>query len=207
VVVDEAYIDFTNPSASAVSLVSEYANLCVSQTLSKSYGLAAIRSVTITFRALWLDNQVSSRLGIAIAHPALIHLLNNTKAPYNISTPTAYLALRALSPESIHLKRNKVAMLNASRGRLLQSLSTIPAIGAPVGANEANFVMVPVLDKNGKKDTDRAQAAYRTLAEEKGVVVRFRGKEAGCEACLRITIGTEEENEKVIEKLKEALAN
>ena len=148
-----------------------------------------------------------SRLGIAIAHPALIHVLNNAKAPYNVSTPTAYLALRALSPESIHLKHNKIATLNASRVKLLQTLSTIAAIGAPVGANEANFVMVPVLDKNGKKDTDRALAVYKNLAEEKGVVVRFRGKEAGCEACLRITIGTEEENEKVIEKLKEVLTD
>ena len=43
VVVDEAYIDFANPSASATTLVGEYANLCVAQTLSKSFGLAAIR--------------------------------------------------------------------------------------------------------------------------------------------------------------------
>lgn len=148
-----------------------------------------------------------SRLGIAIAHPALIHVLNNAKAPYNISTPTAYLALRALSPESIRLKHNKVVMLNASRVKLLQSLSTIPAIGPPIGANEANFVMVPVLDKNGKKDTDKALRVYKTLAEEKGIVVRFRGRESGCEACLRITIGAEEENEKVIEKLREVLAD
>lgn len=151
--------------------------------------------------------QGSTRLGIAIAHPALIHVLNNAKAPYNISTPTAYLALRALSPESLHLKRNNIAILTASRVKLLQSLSTIPAIGAPIGANEANFVMVPVLDKNGKKDTERALAVYKTLAEEKGIVVRFRGKELGCEACLRITVGTEEENERVVEKLKEVLVD
>ena len=97
--------------------------------------------------------------------------------------------------------------LNASRIKLLQSLSTIPAIGAPIGANEANFVLVPVLDKNGKKNTDRALTVYKTLADEKAVVVRFRGKELGCEACLRITVGTEEENEKLIEKLKEVLAD
>ena len=148
-----------------------------------------------------------SRLGIAIAHPALIHVLNNTKAPYNIPTPTAHLALQALSPESIQLNRNKIAALNASRGKLLQTLPAIPAIGAPIGANEANFVTVPVLDKNGKKDTDRALTVFKTLAEEEGIVVRFRGKEAGCEACLRITIGTEEENEKVVEKLREALVD
>ena len=51
VVVDEAYIDFASPSASATSLVAEYANLCVAQTLSKSFGLAAIRSVIITLQA------------------------------------------------------------------------------------------------------------------------------------------------------------
>lgn len=206
-VVDEAYIDFADPSASATSLVTEYANLCIAQTLSKSFGLAAIRSVTITHRALWLDDQNTTRLGIAIAHPALIHVLNNSKAPYNISTPTAHLALRALSPQSLHLKRNKITVLNASRAKLLQSLSTIPAMGAPIGANEANFLMVPVLDKDGKKNTDRALAVYKSLAEEKGVVVRFRGKELGCEACLRITVGTEKENEKVIEQLQEVLAD
>ena len=67
--------------------------------------------------------------------------------------------------------------------------------------------MVPVLDKDGKKDTNRAQAVYKTLAEDKGVVVRFRGKEPGCEACVRITVGTEEENEAVVSKLKEVLAD
>ena len=43
VVVDEAYIDFSEPGSSAASLVAEYANICVMQTLSKSFGLAAIR--------------------------------------------------------------------------------------------------------------------------------------------------------------------
>jgi histidinol-phosphate aminotransferase len=47
VVVDEAYVDFSGPNASAVSLVSEYANLCVMQTLSKGFGLAAIRCDTV----------------------------------------------------------------------------------------------------------------------------------------------------------------
>ena len=48
VVVDEAYIDFSEPGSSAVSLVAEYANLCVMQTLSKSFGLAGIRCVHST---------------------------------------------------------------------------------------------------------------------------------------------------------------
>lgn len=96
-------------------------------------------------------------------------------------------------------------MMKTYREKLRKGLSTIPALGAPIGTTEANFILLPVLDKNGKKDTNRALAVYKTLAEEKGVVVRFRGKELGCEACLRITVGTEEENEALVEKLKEVL--
>lgn len=67
--------------------------------------------------------------------------------------------------------------------------------------------MVPVLDKSGsgKADNARAQKVYKTLAEQEGVVVRFRGGEPGCAGCLRITIGTEQENRVVLGKLKELL--
>jgi histidinol-phosphate aminotransferase len=46
-----------------------------------------------------------------------------------------------------------------------------------------------------------------TLAEEEGVVVRYRGNELGCQGCLRITVGTEEENAIALQKLKKALEN
>lgn len=52
VIVDEAYIDFAGSDASAVSLIEEYANICVMQTLSKSFGLAAIRSVSCQVRSI-----------------------------------------------------------------------------------------------------------------------------------------------------------
>ncbi|KAF9004033.1 pyridoxal phosphate-dependent transferase [Cyathus striatus] len=190
VIVDEAYIDFADSNASAVSLVKKYANLCVMQTLSKSFGLAAIR------------------LGIAIAQPPLIQVLTNTKAPYNISTPTAHLALSALSPASIATMQSKVATLTASRSALLSSIQSLApsGVGKDIGGNNANFIMVPILKKDGSgEDNDRAQRVYKALAEENGVVVRFRGNELGCNACLRITIGTEEENTAVLEKLKKVL--
>ncbi|KAJ8482874.1 hypothetical protein ONZ51_g5088 [Trametes cubensis] len=187
VIVDEAYIDFADEKASAVSLLKEYANLCVTQTLSKSFGLAAIR------------------LGIAFAHPALVQILMNTKAPYNISTPTAALALSALSPSAIDLMKAKVSTLIKSRGDLLRGLAELAplGLGSVIGGNDANFVMVPVLEKNGsgKPDNVRAQKIYKTLAESEGVVVRYRGGEPGCTGCLRITIGSEEENKIVLQKL------
>jgi len=149
------------------------------------------------------------RLGIAIAQPPLIQALTNTKAPYNISTPTAHLALSALSPTAICSMRTKIATLISSRAALLHSLATLAplGLGPAIGAHDANFVVVPVLARegSGSPDNDRSQKVYRALAEENGVVVRFRGGEKGCEGCLRITVGTEEENELVVRKLGEVL--
>ncbi|ESK85465.1 histidinol-phosphate aminotransferase [Moniliophthora roreri MCA 2997] len=195
VVIDEAYIDFSKEGSSAVSLVQDYANICVMQTLSKSFGLAAIR------------------LGMAIAQPPLIQVLTNTKAPYNISTPTAHLALSALSPPSLSSMRAKVDTLVSSRGDLLKALRTLESLGVgqAIGGNDANFVMIPILNKDAsddgarRPDNVRSQKVYKTLAEQRGIVVRFRGNEPGCEACIRITIGSEEENAAVIGELGKVL--
>ncbi len=133
----------------------------------------------------------------------------NTKAPYNISTPTAALALSALSPEAVRSMHQKVSQLVTGREWLLNALSTVRALGlgAAIGGNDANFIMVPVLEKNGsgKPDNSRAHSVYKTLAEEEGVVVRYRGSESGCTGCLRITVGSKEENETVVRKLSELL--
>ena len=75
VVVDEAYIDFSEPGSSAASLVAEYANICVLQTLSKSFGLAAIRCVSAShtspspFLTLILLTQTRHSYCSTTAHP------------------------------------------------------------------------------------------------------------------------------------------
>ncbi|CAE6513314.1 unnamed protein product [Rhizoctonia solani] len=190
VIVDEAYIDFAKPGDSAVSLVSQYANLCVMQTLSKSFGLAAIR------------------LGVAIAQPPLIQILTNTKAPYNISTPSASLALAALSPEGIATMADKIRVLNSNRERLIGGLEKLAPLGVGpiIGGNHANFVIVPILSRGSTEpDNTRSNGIYKHLAEELGVVVRFRGNEHGCKGCLRITVGSEEEVTAVLERLEKVL--
>ena len=152
-------------------------------------------------------------LGIALAQPALIQILSNTNAPYNISTPTASLALSALSRSAVASMRTKVDTLVKNRAWLLEKLAgediRALGVGSAIGGNDANFVLVPILEKGqsgkGKADNARAHAVYKTLAEEEGVVVRYRGSEPGCAGCLRITVGSEEENETVVRKLGEVL--
>jgi histidinol-phosphate aminotransferase len=103
--------------------------------------------------------------------------------------------------------RNKVMNLVKNRSSLLDKLfsseGTKYNFGKPIGVGDGNFVMVPVLSKggSGKVDNERAHRVYKILAEENGLVVRFRGNEVGCEACLRITVGTEEEIEAVVERM------
>ncbi|KAH7910682.1 aminotransferase class I and II-domain-containing protein [Hygrophoropsis aurantiaca] len=190
VIVDEAYIDFAGADASTASLIQDYANLCVMQTLSKSFGLAAIR------------------LGVALAQPPLIQILTNTKAPYNISTPTAQLALAALSDDAVSGMRQKVGTLVSSRSGLLKSLENLSplGVGPSIGGNDANFVVVPILNQQTREaDNVRSEGVYKALAEKHKVVVRFRGKEAGCTGCLRITVGTTEENQTLMRELEYVL--
>lgn len=98
-----------------------------------------------------------------------------------------------------------VSTLNKNRTKLIYELANIPDIGAIKGGNHANFVVAQIC-RDGAPDNKRALEAYKAMAENKGVVVRFRGNEVGCEGCLRITVGTEEEVTESVRVLKEMLA-
>lgn len=191
VVIDEAYIDFVCPDdgdkQSCIDLLSRWPNVVVCQTLSKSFGLAGIR------------------LGMAVANSQLITILNNTKAPYNISTPTSLIAQSAFSSPSLETFRSNVAKLLSQREFLIKTLPTLPFISEIIGTNDANFVLARFVDQHNNPSNRIAEGVYKKMAEKLGVVVRFRGKEIGCEGCLRITVGSEEENKILIEKIKEAV--
>lgn len=85
----------------------------------------------------------------------MIQVLSNTKAPYNISTPSSVLALEALSPSSISAMRQTVKELIQGRGDLIAEFARLAklglGLGKPLGGNHANFVMIPVLEKGGEK--------------------------------------------------------
>ncbi|KAI8679978.1 Imidazole acetol-phosphate transaminase [Fusarium keratoplasticum] len=188
VVLDEAYIDFAPEDASLAEWVTEFSNLVVMQTLSKAFGMAGIR------------------LGAAFTSPPIARLLNSLKAPYNISSPTSSLASYAVSERGLAVMRANRARLLEQRDRLIEELPKIPGVGRLRGGTESNFLLYEMLDAAGNPDNATALAVYEKLAESKGVVVRFRGKEHGCLGCLRITLGTEAEVTRFLESLRVTLA-
>ena len=193
VVLDEAYIDFAPDGSSLAEWVLEWPNLVVMQTLSKAFGLAGIR------------------LGVAYSSPEIAGLLNNLKAPYNISSPTSTLATAALEPQNLDIMQQNRSKILQQRERLLRELPKIPGIGRFLGGRDANFLLVEILDKpqkdGGKPDNATALAVYETMAGSRGVVVRYRGKEFGCQGCLRITVGTEKEVERFLAELATVLTH
>ena len=187
VVLDEAYIDFAPDDASLAEWVTEFPNLVVMQTLSKAFGMAGIR------------------LGAAFTSPPIATLLNSLKAPYNISSPTSALASYAVSDKGLAIMHNNRTKLIAQRNRLITELPKIPGVGRLRGGVESNFLLYEMLNTKGEPDNVTALAVYESLAEAKGVVVRFRGKEHGCLGCLRITVGTEDEVTRFLNELSKTL--
>ncbi|KAF9961619.1 histidinol-phosphate transaminase [Modicella reniformis] len=190
VAVDEAYVDFIDASkeGSTSTWVKEYPNLIVMQTMSKSFGLAGVR------------------LGVAITTPDIAFYMNSTKAPYNIASTTSRIAQEAFQPKALEILRNHIVVMTKERTRLLEAFKSISGLGRVLGTNDANFILVEVLNKEGKPCNERAFNIYQDMAKRQGLVVRFRGKEIGCEGCLRITIGTPEENDVVLKRLTEQLS-
>jgi histidinol-phosphate aminotransferase len=188
VVVDEAYIDFSPEGSSLAEWVVEWPNLVVMQTLSKAFGLAGIR------------------LGVAFSSPEIAALLNNMKAPYNISSPTSAIANAALEERSLAVMRDNRAKIIQQRERLLREMPAISGVGRFLGGTDSNFLLVEILDGDkGKPDNVTALGVYEMMAGQRGVVVRFRGKEYGCTGCLRITVGTETEVDRFLAELKSVL--
>lgn len=188
VVLDEAYIDFSPEGSSLAEWVAEWPNLVVMQTLSKAFGLAGIR------------------LGAAFTSPEVAKLLNSLKAPYNISNPTSQLAIQALQPQNLTVMRQNREHILRQRERLLSELPQIPGIGRFLGGRDSNFLLVEMLDQaGGKASNEVALQVYERLAETRGVVVRFRGKEVGCLGCLRITVGTEAEVTRFLHEIQSVL--
>jgi histidinol-phosphate aminotransferase len=140
-----------------------------------------------TFSKAW--GLAGLRLGMAFGRPEVISLLNKIKPPYNISSATQKLALDTLQRTS-HMKQS-VDMIIAERERVASELIKLTTV-KKVFPSEANFLLVRI---------DRAAQVYQKLIYDH-IVVRDRSQVKRCEDCLRITIGTREENTQLLNALK-----
>ena len=156
---------------SAVSLIQKYPNVVVMQTLSKAFGLAGIRC------------------GFCIGAPDVIQLMNNVKAPYNVNSLTSEVAVNAM--KSIATLEKNIQSILAQRDVVRSKLEAIDFV-TKVYPSDSNFLLFRVKAK--------AAELYKSMADA-GVVTRFRGNEMHCSECIRVTIGTADENEKFLEAL------
>ena len=161
---------------SMIEKIRDYDRLVVLRTFSKAWAAAGIR------------------LGVAIGNPELIQYLNAVKYPYNINRLTAEMAISLLGGKDTYTERR--SLIRQERKKMRRKLAEMPGIET-VFPSDANFLLVRV--KNS------ATELVKTLAN-RGIIIRNRNSLPRCENCVRITIGRPEDNERLLENMKEILS-
>ena len=140
-----------------------------------------------TFSKAW--GLAGLRLGVSFSSSEVHGILSRIKAPYNIGTPAQHEVLAAIA--NVESMRMNVAALRSERAGLKPALEGFSFV-EKVYPSEGNFVLVRMHD---------ARAVYQHLLST-GIVVRDRSGISGCENCLRITIGTADENALLLKELR-----
>jgi len=171
-IVDEAYIEFSDAD-SAIELIDRHENLAVLRTLSKAWALAG------------------ARIGSLLASAEVITLLRRIMAPYPLPLPCVAAALSALSTVGQQSAREHLAVIREQRDVMQKALARLAGV-REVLPSHANFVAVRFDDPG---------AAYQRLMAA-GIVVRDVRRYPNLGDALRITIGTPQENARVLDVLK-----
>ena len=159
----------------AVPLLEKHPNLIVLRTFSKAMAMAGLR------------------LGYLLAAPELVREINKARLPYNVNFFTQAVALATLEEPAI--LRDAVTRLLAERERLAAALQSLP--GMKVFPSHANFILVEL-------ESLEPRAVFESLAD-RGVLVRNVSSYPRLSRCLRISVGTAEENETLLAALGEIL--
>jgi histidinol-phosphate aminotransferase len=168
IVVDEAYIEFARTD-SIVTQLARHQNLIVLRTLSKAYALAG------------------ARCGALIAHPEIVSLLARVITPYALPTQTIENVLSFTDAHHQADAKQRIDTLLRERTRLTEQLRRLPAIRR-VWPSDANFLLVECAD------ADRVLRA----AVGVGLIIRDPRSQAALANCLRISVGSPEQNERLI---------
>jgi len=158
-------------SPSLYKLLDQYPNLVILQTFSKAWGYAGIR------------------LGMAFAQPEVISMLSKIKLPYNLNQLTQEFALQLL--EKSNDKDDYVKQILDGREYLLRELPKCNGLVNTIYPTDSNFILLEV---------DKPVELYNYLVEKK-IIVRNRSNVHLCEGCLRITVGTPDENHHLLNAL------
>lgn len=177
--VDEAYIEFAAefPDVSAVELVGPVANLLVTRTFSKAFGLAGLR------------------LGYGVVAEEGAELLERLRPKWNVSGPAAAAGAAALA-DSEHLARTR-RLTGEGREQLARGLAGVPGFSLPVADPQGNFVLVDVAASGNDA------AAWAAALARRGVLVRgdfSRGQ-------LRVSVGSPYENTRFLDVLRELVGS
>lgn len=173
VVVDEAYIEFALPT-NKVQELERYPNLVILRTLSKAFALAGLRC------------------GFTLAAPPIIQALLKVIAPYPVPLPVADIAEQALSAQGLLRCEQQVDSLKQQQTWLLGELEKISSI-QPLGATAANFLLIRCQDQP-------ELMAYLVAAD---VLVRDQSKQRYLQNCLRISIGSPEQNQRLVNTINQ----
>lgn len=130
----------------------------------------------------------NARVGIAVACEAIIRTMINTKYPYNLGGPSQELAVEALAQaKAVEAASRKII---EAREALAAALAALPAV-RKVFPSDANFLLVQVDDPDG----------LCLWLRDQGIIIRNRSKELHCRGCVRVTVGSDAENTRLVEAL------
>lgn len=172
VVVDEAYIEFSG-ARSLARRIGEFPQLAVLRTLSKAYALAG------------------ARCGTLIADPEVVALLRKVIPPYAIAQLSMEAVLKVLDPAQLAISSARLATLVAERDRMLEAFPKLPNV-TRVWPSAANFVLVEF--ENVPLALARSRGARLLIRDVRGY--------PGLGHCLRITVGTPEQNNRLLDALR-----
>jgi histidinol-phosphate aminotransferase len=174
VVVDEAYVEFSGSSSLSTAL-DRYENLVILRTLSKAYALAG------------------TRCGAVLAHPEIIDVLARVITPYALPTQTIEAVLKFTDAAHVKQAKARIAQITAERMRLVEQLSRLRLI-RKVWTSDSNFLLVDCID---------ADRVLRSAAGV-GLIVRDPRSQLGLATCLRISVGSPEQNDRLIRGIAQA---
>jgi histidinol-phosphate aminotransferase len=169
VVADETYVEFSG-QPSLSSDRRAHPNLVILRTVSKEYSLAG------------------ERCGVTIAHPDVIDLTGRILAPYPLAASSIRAIAEAMSPQGVHQARVNMRLLVEQRRLVAQALVEIPGV-VGVHASDANFLLLETVQPS----------LLVEMMEGSGIKIRDRSSVPGIEGCVRISIGTPDQNQLMLE--------